>query len=121
MTDGPKPTPLGERLLEQRELRGWSQEQMSEAANIATGRVSHLETGKRGVRVGRDQAIKIAKAFGEPVEWWLDLAGISYDDSTPKEYRPTVAEAIEYDLSLTKPQKRRLRDLYERYRSSPYV
>ena len=115
--NGPTPTPLGRRLREQREIRGWSQEQFAAIANIATGMVSQLETGKRGKGVGRDIVLRIARAMTEPAEWWLDLAGLPYADSTPSEFRPSVTAAIDYDPHLTRAQKRALKTKYQEFLS----
>lgn len=113
-----QPTPLGRRLREQRELRGWSQEQFADISEISTGMVSQLETGRRGTGIGREIVLRIAKAMSEPEEWWLDIAGLPHTDSTPKQYRPSVSDAIDTDPKLTRVQKRKLKALYDSFVSA---
>ena len=103
-TESPKPTALGRRLKEQRRARGWSQADMAERAQIATGTVSQLETGQRGKRIGREAVLRIAKAFAEPEEWWLELAGLGHDGQVT-DFRPSFADFVDADPYLTQEQK----------------
>lgn len=111
MSDEPHPTPLGRRLKEQRRVRGWSQADVAERAKIATGMVSLLETGKRGKRIGRDAVLRIAKAFNEPEQWWLDLAGLG-SDADVVNFRPDFGDYIDSDPYLTAEQKLSLKTAY---------
>lgn len=103
----PQPTPLGRRLREQRQARGWSQAEFSERSGINPGMVSLIEQGKRGQRPGRDLVLKIAKAFNEPEDWWLDLTRFASDHDVV-DYRPTFREFVEADPYLTSDQKQAL-------------
>lgn len=111
MTEDPKPTALGRRLKEQRRARGWSQADMAERASIATGTVSQLETGQRGKRIGREAVLRIAKAFGEPEEWWLELAGLGHDGQVVN-FRPAFGDFVDSDPYLTAEQKLALKTSY---------
>lgn len=84
---------------------------MSERAQVSTGTVSQLETGLRGRRIGRDVVLRIAKAFNEPEDWWLDLAGLGHDGEVV-DFRPTFADYIDGDPHLTAEQKNALKTTY---------
>ena len=107
----PRPTPLGRRLREQRQVRGWSQEDFAARSGISPGVVSMLETGQRGKRPGRELVLKIAKAFNEPEDIWLDLTRFARDHDVV-DYQPSFREVIEADPYLTKPQKDALLTTY---------
>ena len=99
-----RPTPLGLRLREKRHARGWSQADFAERSGINPGMVSLIEQGKRGRRPGRDLVLKIAKAFNEPEDWWLDLTRFATDHDVI-DFRPTFREFVESDPYLTSDQK----------------
>ena len=105
------PTPLGRRLREQRFTRGWSQEEFAERSGINAGMVSLLETGQRGRRPGRELVLKIAKAFNEPEDIWLDLTRFARDHDAI-DYRPSFHEVVETDPYLTVDQKKALITTY---------
>lgn len=109
-----EPSPLGKRLREQRRLRGWSQEQFAAIAQIGESTVAMYELGDR-TQHDRDIVIKIAKAMNEPVQWWLDAAGLPYQDSTPEQYRQGVAAAIDLDPRLSRKQKAAMHALYDSF------
>lgn len=117
MTEYSNPTPLGRRLRELRRARGWSQRQFADIAGIATGTVSQLETGLRGQRIGREVVLRIAKAFHEPEEWWLDLAGLGHDGQVTN-FRPTFNDYVDADPHLTEQQKLALKTSYASFTSS---
>lgn len=106
-----QPTPLGRRLKEQRLARGWSQEDFAERSGVATGTVSQLETGVRGRRIGREVVLKIAKAFNEPEDIWLDLTRFARDHAVI-DYRPHFRDVVDSDPYLTAEQKHALITTY---------
>ena len=107
----PQPTPLGRRLKEQRQSRGWSQEDFAARSGIAAGMVSLLESGQRGRRPGRELVLKIAKAFNEPEDWWLDMTRYKRDHGVI-DYRPAFRDVVEADPYLTSEQKHALITTY---------
>lgn len=109
--DNPQPTPLGRRLREAREARGWSQEDFAERAGVGGATISMLESGKRGRGIGRDLVLKIAKAFNEPEDWWLDLTSHKRDADVI-DYRPAFRDFVEADPYLTSEQKTALITTY---------
>lgn len=84
---------------------------MSERAQVSTGTVSQLETGLRGKRIGRDVVLRIAKAFSEPEDWWLELAGLGHDGEVA-DFRPSFDDYIDADPHLTAEQKTALKTTY---------
>lgn len=84
---------------------------MAERAQVATGTVSQLETGQRGKRIGREVVLRFAKAFNEPEEWWLELAGMG-TDGTVTNFRPSFNDYIDADPYLTAEQKEALKTTY---------
>ena len=73
--------------------------------------VSQLETGQRGRRVGREVVLKIAKAFNEPEDIWLDLTRFARDHGVI-DYRPHFRDVVEADPYLTAEQKQALITTY---------
>ncbi len=56
------PLTTGEVIKMLRELKGWTQEKLSELSGISTTNISLLENGK--VEIGKKRAVKLANAFG---------------------------------------------------------
>ena len=52
----------GEVIKMLRELKGWTQEKLSEFSGISTTNISLLENGK--VEIGKKRTVKLANAFG---------------------------------------------------------
>jgi transcriptional regulator with XRE-family HTH domain len=79
--------------------------------------VSLLETGQRGRRPGRELVLKIAKAFNEPEDFWLDLTRFARDHEVI-DYRPHFRDVVEADPYLTAEQKQALITTYVGFRAS---
>ena len=50
--------------------KGMSLSQFARSINVSNSRISEIASEKRGITI--DTAIKIAKAFDTPPEYWLD-------------------------------------------------
>jgi transcriptional regulator with XRE-family HTH domain len=74
----PKPSPFGQRLAERRTLRGLTQQQLAELANIPTTVISHFETGVRA-SASADNLVKLADALDVSVDYLLTRT----NDPTP--------------------------------------
>lgn len=59
-------TQLIERLREEREFQGWSQQQVAEAAGVTQSAISNIETGVRGTG---------AVQWFEHLSCWAELLG----------------------------------------------
>ena len=105
------PSPLGRRLKEQRRARGWSQEHFAEVSGLSSGYISQLETGMRRKNPGRDIVLKIAKAFSEPEDIWLDLTKFARDHDVI-DYRPHFRDVVDADPFLLPEQKQALITTY---------
>ncbi|BBP95937.1 hypothetical protein BSFA1_10660 [Burkholderia sp. SFA1] len=57
---------IGKRLIEAREKRGWSQEELADKAGVSQGTIGHLESGRNKSSTKLSQ---IAAALGVTVEW----------------------------------------------------
>lgn len=65
---GPKPpNPLGERVRELREARGWSQSELGERAGLSQVHVSYIETGKR-LGLAHETVSALADALGVSID-----------------------------------------------------
>lgn len=83
----PDPTTFGRRLKEQREARGWTQEQLSQRSKVPAGMVSHFETGVRGTP-SADNLVKLANALQVTIDYLLGRS------DRPELASPRVAAAF---------------------------
>lgn len=110
----PKPTPFGVRIKELRLARGWSQDHLSRVAGIATGMVTHIETGRRGKKPGRELIVKLSQALGANVDELMGLAGLEEPSkNSVVKARPQFRAFINTDPLLTETQKQTLINMYE--------
>jgi transcriptional regulator with XRE-family HTH domain len=66
----PKPSLFGRRLADARRLRGLTQEQLAERANVPAAVISHFETGVRA-SASADNLVKLADALQVSVDYLL--------------------------------------------------
>jgi len=62
---------IGLRIKEARQLKGWSQEQLSQSLNRNQRSVSHLENGK--VNILLSDLYIVAEALEQPISFFLDV------------------------------------------------
>ena len=53
---------LGMRIKRQRKLKGWTQDQLAERANVSISFLGHIERGTR--KAGMETLVKLANALG---------------------------------------------------------
>jgi antitoxin HigA-1 len=85
----------GEVLLEEFiKPMGLSQNQLAQAIGVPPRRINEIVLGKRGITA--DTALRLAKAFGTSVQFWMGLQ----DEYELREAKAKIGDALEGVTSL---------------------
>ncbi|SAK65738.1 putative phage repressor [Caballeronia pedi] len=83
---------IGKRLIEAREKRGWSQDELADKAGVSQGTIGHLESGRNKSSTKLPQ---IAAALGVTVEWLTGSAKESGKSAANQSFgAPGLADRI---------------------------
>jgi transcriptional regulator with XRE-family HTH domain len=104
------PGDLARVVREWRERRHLSQEGLSRAAGLSDVYVTHLESGRRGKRPGRDNVLRLAQTLGAPANELLAAAGLPLIAET--DAYPSFSTVVTMDPLLRSDQKDVLMRLY---------
>lgn len=96
--------------------KGWTNAEFSKRSGMSRGWVTTTITqAERGAQPRRDTLTRMAQTFNEPIGLWLKLGGLAPEDHEWDEARPTFAEFVDSDPSLTDDQRNVLKSLYLSY------
>ena len=90
---------IGDRIREQREKRGWTQEKLAEEAQLSKSFLSDVENNKRDIST--TNALKIANALGCSLQYLVSGETSKRDDEREPIQIPTELSKAAEELKLS--------------------